>query len=99
VLVGVAAIRVGFPASALPAIWFSLLLGGIAAVALALAVSAAVSNPDRAVFAAPLIMLPQILLAGLLVPVDNLGIASPLAALITSRWAYEAAGRAADIMN
>src|SRR6185437_14700832 len=59
-LFGVAALHVGFPASALPGIYLALLFGAAASVAVALAVSAAVSNPDRAVFAAPLIMLPQL---------------------------------------
>jgi ABC-type multidrug transport system ATPase subunit len=98
-LFGVAALHVGFPASALPGIYLALLFGAAASVAVALAVSAAVSNPDRAVFAAPLIMLPQIFFAGLLVPVASLGIAQPLAAIVTSRWTFEAASRAADLGN
>ena len=98
-LFGVAALHVGFPASALPGIYLALLFGAAASVAVALAVSAAVSNPDRAVFAAPLIMLPQIFFAGLLVPVASLGIAQPLAAVVTSRWTFEAASRAADLAN
>jgi hypothetical protein len=94
-----AAAHIGFPGGGMFGIWLSLVLGGTAATALALTVSSAVSNPDRAVFAAPLIMLPQILLAGLLVPVSGLGIAQPLAALVTSRWTYEAAGRASGVVD
>ncbi len=98
-LFGVALIRVPVPAGGVPGVWLALVLGGAASVAVALAVSAAVSNPDRAVFAAPLIMLPQIFFAGLLVPVSKLGPAQPLAALTTARWTFEAAGRAAGIIN
>jgi hypothetical protein len=97
-LFAVAAIHIQFPGgAAIAGVWMSLVLGGTAAVAVALSVSAAVSNPDRAVFAAPLVMLPQILFAGLLLPVKDLGAAQPIAALVMSRWAYEAVGRVADI--
>jgi energy-coupling factor transporter ATP-binding protein EcfA2 len=95
----VAAMHISFPGVGIVGIWLALVLAATAAVSLALAVSAAVSNPDRAIFAAPLIMLPQILLAGLIVPVSNLGAAQPPAALVTSRWGYEAAGRAAGVVN
>jgi ABC transport system ATP-binding/permease protein len=98
-LFGVAALHVGFPASALPGIYLALLFGAAASVAVALAVSAAVSNPDRAVFAAPLIMLPQLFFAGLLVPVANLGAAQWLAAIVTSRWTFESAARAANLAD
>ncbi|MGH9207550.1 MAG: ABC transporter permease, partial [Acidimicrobiales bacterium] len=95
------ALRIHIPggASGLGGAWLSLALGGAGSVALALAVSAAVSNPDRAVFAAPLIMLPQILFSGLLQPVKDLGPAQPLAALVTTRWTYEALGRVLDVVK
>ncbi len=100
-LIGITALRIHFPggASGLTGAWLSLALGGAASVALALAVSAGVSNPDRAVFAAPLIMLPQILFSGLLQPVKDLGPAQPLAALVTTRWTYEALGRVLGVVK
>jgi hypothetical protein len=93
------AIRVRFQGGAGDAggMWLSLVLGGAASVAVALAVSAAVSTPDRAVFAAPLLMLPQILFSGLLAPIDDLGPAKVLADLVTARWTYEAIGRVAGV--
>ncbi|HZQ38153.1 MAG TPA: FHA domain-containing protein [Dehalococcoidia bacterium] len=101
VLLGLTAVRIHFPngAAGLSGAWLSLVLGGAASVALALAVSAAVSNPDRAVFAAPLIMLPQILFSGLLQPVKDLGPAQPLAALVTTRWTYEALARVLGVVR
>lgn len=93
----VVAMHVGMPAGGAFGVYLALLCGAAAAIAMALAVSAAVSNPDRAIFAAPLIMLPQIFFAGLLVPVTSLGFIQPLAALVPARWTFEAATRAADV--
>src|SRR5579859_353038 len=99
-LLGVVAIKVDLPGGgADAAMWICLVLGGSAAVALALAVSAAVSNPDRAVFAAPLIMLPQVFFAGIFVPVKELGPAQPLAALVATRWTFEAVARVSDLVK
>ncbi|HLZ72278.1 MAG TPA: FHA domain-containing protein [Dehalococcoidia bacterium] len=100
-LLGLTALRIHIPGGmgGLSGAWLSLALGGAGSVAVALAVSAAVSNPDRAVFAAPLIMLPQILFSGLLQPVKDLGPAQPLAALVTTRWTYEALGRVLDVVK
>ncbi len=99
-LFGVVAVKVSMPGGAADiGIWFSLVLGGSAAVALALAVSAAVSNPDRAVFAAPLIMLPQVFFAGIFVPVKELGPAQPLAALVATRWTFEAVARVSNLLK
>jgi ABC-type multidrug transport system ATPase subunit len=100
-LIGIVSIRVHVPggAAGVTGAWLSLLLGGAASVAVALAVSAAVSNPDRAVFVAPLIMLPQILFSGLLTPVKDLGPVQPLAALVTTRWAYEGLARVTGVVK
>ncbi|HZQ37094.1 MAG TPA: ATP-binding cassette domain-containing protein, partial [Dehalococcoidia bacterium] len=95
----VTAIRIHFPAGGLIPVWISLLLGGAASVAVALAVSAAVSNPDRAVFAAPMILVPQIFFAGLFVQVKDLGPAQVLAALVSARWTFEGVGRAANVIG
>ncbi len=99
-LFSVVAIKVDMPGGGADVgMWLCLVLGGSAAVALALAVSAAVSNPDRAVFAAPLIMLPQVFFAGIFVPVSQLGVAKPLAALIASRWTFEALARISNVVS
>ena len=96
---GVHTLRIPYPAGPVDGVFLSLVLGGIASVAVALAVSAAVSNADRAIVAAPLLMVPQILFAGGLTPVQDLGPAQPLAALITTRWTHEAIGRVTDVLH
>ena len=91
----------GFPGTGSVIItWFTLVLTGAASVAIALAISAAVSNPDRAVFIAPIVLLPQIFFCGLVKPVDQLGTAAqPLAAIVPARWGFEAIGRATNVVS
>ncbi|HLZ72279.1 MAG TPA: ATP-binding cassette domain-containing protein [Dehalococcoidia bacterium] len=95
----VRAVNLPYPAGPIDGVFLSLLLGGIASVAVALAVSAAVSNADRAIVAAPLLMVPQILFAGGLTPVQDLGPAQPLAALVATRWTHEAIGRVTHVLS
>ena len=92
-LLGVTAGYIHFPTHVLAGTWLALLLGSAASVMVALAVSAAVSDSGRAIVAAPLLMVPQILFAGGLTPIQDLGVAKPLAALVVTRWCYEAIGR------
>ncbi len=96
---GVQTVSVPYPAGPVDGVFLSLLLGGVASVAVALAVSAAVSNADRAAVAAPLLMVPQILFAGGLTPVQDLGPAQPLAALVATRWTHEAIGRVTHVLS
>ncbi|MHB8575811.1 MAG: ABC transporter permease, partial [Dehalococcoidia bacterium] len=98
-LLGVTAGYIHFPRDVLGGAYLALLLGGAASVAVALAVSAAVTNPERAIVFAPLIMVPQILLAGGLSPVGQLGIAKPLSAIVATRWTYEAVGRVFGVVR
>ncbi|HEY1390691.1 MAG TPA: FHA domain-containing protein [Ktedonobacterales bacterium] len=71
------------------------LLAGLAGLALGLCVSAFASNSDKAIAAAPLVLLPQILLAGVIFPVS--GPIGGVASLTASRWAVEALGTSADL--
>ncbi len=96
---GVHTVSVPYPAGPVDGVFLSLVLGGIASVAVALAVSAAVSNADRAIVAAPLLMVPQILFAGGLTPVQDLGPAQPLSALVATRWTHEAIGRVTHVIH
>jgi ABC transport system ATP-binding/permease protein len=100
-LVGITAANIHFPSSGgIIATWITLVLTGAASVAIALAISAAVSNPDRAVFIAPIVLLPQIFFCGLVKPVDQLGrAAQPLAAIVPARWGFEAIGRVTDVVS
>ncbi|HEY7296151.1 MAG TPA: ABC transporter ATP-binding protein [Dehalococcoidia bacterium] len=96
---GVHTLSIPYPMGPVDGVFLSLVLAGIASVAVALAVSAAVSNADRAVVAAPLLMVPQILFAGGLTPVHDLGPAQPLAALVVTRWGHEAIGRVTHVLS
>ncbi|HZU77149.1 MAG TPA: ABC transporter ATP-binding protein, partial [Dehalococcoidia bacterium] len=90
---------VDLPAGAIDGVWLSIFLAMLASVALALAISAAISNPDRALLAAPLVMIPQFLFAGGLVPVHDLGPAKPLSYVVATRWGYEAIGRVTNVVK
>jgi ABC transport system ATP-binding/permease protein len=96
---GIGSVRIPYPSGALDGVWLTLVLAGLASVAVALIVSAAVSNPDRAILAAPLIMVPQILFAGGVTPVHDLGPAKPLSYIVATRWGYEAIARVTHVVR
>ena len=98
-LLGVTAGYVHMPAHIVAGTLASLILAGAASVAVALAVSAAVTNSDRAIVLAPLIMVPQILFAGGLTPVRDLGVVKPFSAIVATRWFYEAIGRVFGVVK
>ncbi len=87
------------PTGAVNGVWLSLFLAGAASVAVALAISALVSNPDRALLAAPLVMVPQIMFAGGVAPIRDLGPAEPVSFIIATRWGYEAIGRVTNVVK
>lgn len=60
-----------------------------------MAVSAFASNADKAVSAVPLVLLPQILLAGVIFPLSGPAVA--IGSLTVSRWAVQALGTSADL--
>jgi hypothetical protein len=75
-----------------------LVLGSWVAVALGLLVSASVSTQDQATSFIPLILIPQLLFAGSLVPVHSMR--QPirdLSSLIFSRWSFADVGSIADL--
>ena len=66
--------------------------------ALGLAVSCAARNVDQAAGAVPLLLMPQLLLAGGLIPLAQLpGVLAALSNVIYARWAYAGIGSAAGI--
>jgi ABC-type multidrug transport system ATPase subunit/ABC-type multidrug transport system permease subunit len=67
-------------------------------VALGLAVSAAARSVDQAAGAVPVLLIPQLLFAGALVPVDRMPrLIAALADLTFARWAYAAMGSSIDL--
>jgi ABC transport system ATP-binding/permease protein len=66
--------------------------------AMGLAVSCAARTVDRAAGAIPLLLMPQLLLAGGLIPLAQLpGVVSGLSNLVFARWSYAGLGSAAHI--
>lgn len=77
--------------------WMGILLTGFLAalsgVAIGLCVSASVATPDRAVTLLPIFILPQILFAGVIVPLSTIGQGKILSYVVGARWAFEAMSR------
>ena len=65
------------------------------AMCLGLFVSAVVRNSDRAIAVAPLLVMPQILFAGIVFQLN--GFARPLSYFVSCHWAVEAYGTTADV--
>lgn len=65
------------------------------AMCLGLLVSALFRNPDRAIAMAPLLIMPQILFAGLVFDLND--VARPLSYVVNCHWAMEAYGTTADL--
>ena len=102
VLLFIVTARAGLPPSSaglffppLGELYIGIVLAGLAGLGLGLCVSTFASNPDKAVSAVPLVLLPQILLAGVIFPV--MGPVQPLADVTISRWAVQALGTSADL--
>jgi hypothetical protein len=67
-------------------------------VALGLVVSAIARSVDQAAGVVPLVLLPQLIFAGDVVPLHRMpGVASAVAQLTYSRWAYAAMGSTIDL--
>lgn len=75
----------------------TLVLASLAALALGLWASAAVSDATQATLALPMICFPQVLFAGGLVPVDDMTTPGALASwVLVDRWAFESLARILD---
>jgi len=75
-----------------------LVLTGMVAVALGLLVSAAVNSEEQASSILPLILIPQLLFAGAIVPVAAMSApVASLSALVFSQWSFAGVGTALDM--
>src|SRR4051812_25112980 len=76
------------------ALFFTLLVEAIAALALGLLASAAVADAAQATLALPMLCFPQVLFAGAIVPVAQMPAAGQAISIgMANRWAFEALGR------
>jgi ABC-type multidrug transport system ATPase subunit/pSer/pThr/pTyr-binding forkhead associated (FHA) protein len=101
VLLGIVALKVRFPSETgllmppLAETFVTLLLTSLAGMALGLVISAFSASTDRAISLVPLVLIPQILFAGLIFEVT--GLATPLSWLTISSWAMDALGSGLDL--
>ena len=80
------------------ALFVTIFLESLAALALGLLASAAVADPAQATLALPMLCFPQVLFAGAVVAVDDLStVGHGISVLMASRWAFEALGRSLDV--
>ncbi|MCS6800987.1 MAG: FHA domain-containing protein [Chloroflexota bacterium] len=100
-LVGIVAALIPLPLSSLEAragFFAAVLLTFFAATCLGLGVSALVSTNDEAGNLVPILLLPQIIFAGAIFPVREMGeLARLIAAATLSKWSWEALGAIVDI--
>lgn len=69
-----------------------LTLASVSGLAMGLLLSAIVTNPDKAGSLVPIVLIPQLVLAGALIPLQ--GAARDLGYLMMSRWSFEMLGQA-----
>ena len=75
-----------------------LVLDAVAALALGLLTSAAVSDPSQATLALPMLCFPAVLFGGAVLPVQAMATAGQLISVVTpDRWAFESLGRILDL--
>jgi ABC-type multidrug transport system ATPase subunit len=75
-----------------------LVLDAVAALALGLLTSAAVSDPSQATLALPMLCFPAVLFGGAVLPVNAMATAGQLISVVTpDRWAFESLGRILDL--
>jgi len=73
-----------------------LTLGGIAGSAMGLLISALLSSTEGAMGLVPVTLIPQVLFAGMVVPLPQLGPMKFLANFMVSRWVLDALSRFSD---
>lgn len=88
------------PAGAYAEVMALLVLTGFAAVGMGLLISAMVATQDQAMSINPLVLIPQLLFAGAIVPVDRMGEpAQTISAAIFAQWSFAAVGTSVDMQE
>ncbi|MFN0096780.1 MAG: ABC transporter ATP-binding protein [Dehalococcoidia bacterium] len=76
----------------------TLLLDGLAAIALGLLASAAVSRPEQATLVLPMLCFPQVLFSGAILPVPLMApVGEVMSFAMSDRWAFDALGKSIDL--
>ena len=86
------------PGGALLGVWLILILTSFVSVGVGLLVSASVNTQDQATSFIPLVLIPQLLFAGAVVPVEQMnGFVSAISKLVYSQWTFAGLGGAIDM--
>jgi len=100
-LLGIFAARIdlsGLGWDVYPKLLTAVFLTALSGLSMGLLVSAIVGNSDRAMAIVPILLIPQLMFAGALVPLEQmLGPAKALAQLMMSKWSLELTGSIADL--
>ena len=78
-------------------VWVSCTLLTLSAMCLGLLVSSLFDNPDRAIALAPLLIMPQILFAGVVYKMDQGSVSDYVSYAVNCRWGMEALGTSFDL--
>jgi ABC-type multidrug transport system ATPase subunit len=101
ILIVIFALRVDLPGSdaeLVPKLIAAVFLTELAGMAMGLLVSASVANSDRAMAIVPVLLIPQLIFAGALVPLSRMLVpAKILSQLMISKWALQLTGRLAHV--
>lgn len=100
-LLGIVAIRIDFPDN-IPNLFakalFTLVLTSLAGTTMGLLISAFSPNANRAVSLVPLLLIPQIIFAGMILPLEDMGkFGEVVAPLMISRWSFVVLGTIFDV--
>lgn len=88
------------PGSAVVTVMFLLVMSAWGGVAMGLLVSAVVSSEDQASSFIPLILVPQLLFGGAIVPTHEMGfVMAALSKLIVAQWAFAGAGNTIHLQD
>jgi hypothetical protein len=100
-LVGIFALRMDLPGSdseLFPQLLAAVFLTELAGLAMGLLVSASVANSDRAMAIVPVLLIPQLIFAGALVPIERMLVpAKVLSQAMISKWALQLTGSLSDL--
>jgi len=95
-LVGIVGIGMGFAFDlAVMAHTYAVVVGtSLVAITLGLLISAVASNSDRASNFVPIVLIPQIIFSGAIIPLEKMGLlAKAISYLMVSRWSYSLLGK------
>ncbi len=103
VLVIIAAHGQGGPTSSATGIWpggelvFDVIIAGICSMAIALMISAAVNASDKAMAILPLLLIPQVILSGGVITLNDKTIMRDVSDVVSANWGMAAVGSTIDL--